>query len=80
MHVRALTKYLSLVLHPSFKTHYWQRAEWPEEWVDAAVKMVEKILLRDYVNTETVSSEPVASSSAPEALSMVSFRHVAQFS
>lgn len=45
MHVRALTKYLSLVLHPSFKTHYWQRAEWPEEWVDAAVKMVEKILL-----------------------------------
>ena len=38
----------SLVLHPSYKTHYMQEQGWPSSWIEAALKLLRTRWRREY--------------------------------
>ncbi|KIL55871.1 hypothetical protein M378DRAFT_36654, partial [Amanita muscaria Koide BX008] len=40
------------VLHPSYKLEYLRKAEWPEKWIDEAVKIVKEEFYRSYAEMD----------------------------
>lgn len=42
------SRFIPLVLHPSYKLHYFKKAEWNSDWIDKAKALTTKIYVRDY--------------------------------
>ncbi|KAG8692217.1 hypothetical protein FRC11_003774, partial [Ceratobasidium sp. 423] len=53
---------LAILLNPSFRVHYLTRAEWPEDWIDTAVDLLEEYWEKHYKRIQAPADEPDATS------------------